>query len=206
MDKTLLRISQRLKALADTGLLYAENPYDQERYAELRELSLELLEAGSDHSLEQLKSVFPLVTDYPTVKVDLRAMVLNGDQKILMVRESMDGKWSLPGGWADIGFSAKEAIVKECKEEAGIDVSVNRLLAVFDKKMHPHPPEPVYAYKMVFYCEPLTHELTRGFDILDVGYFDWQELPPLSENRILGYQINMLYQKILTEDLEPEVD
>ncbi len=206
MEQTLLDISQRLKALADIGMLYTENPFDRERYEEIQELSFALMQLGCNHSLQELKSIFPLVADYPTVKVDLRALVLDADKKILLVRESMDGKWSLPGGWADIGFSAKEAIVKECSEEAGLTVIVKHLIAVFDKRMHPHPPEPNYAYKMIFYCEPRSGVLKPGFDILDVGYFDIHNLPDLSLNRILPAQIKSLYAKILEGDFLSEVD
>ncbi|MDO9377123.1 MAG: NUDIX domain-containing protein, partial [Ferruginibacter sp.] len=109
---------------------------------------------------------------------------------------SADGKWSLPGGWGDIGFSPKEVVVKEFKEETGLDVSVDRLLAVFDKKMHPHPPQPFYVYKMVFLCTALSTEIVPGFDVLDVAYFDINALPELSQDRILRSQIETLFSRI----------
>src|SRR5919112_1166346 len=113
----LLEKLKRLKAVADIGLLYSKNEYDKERYLEVQEIAFELLNNITGYSAEQLKATFPLAADYPTAKVDIRGMALSPDKKILLVKESADGRWSLPGGWADIGSSPKEVIVKEFKEE-----------------------------------------------------------------------------------------
>jgi len=193
-----LNLLKRLKAIADTGLLYSTNEYDKERYTELQEISFQLLQQISRQPIELLKEIFPTAKDYPTVKVDIRAFVLSPDQKVLLVKETTDGNWSLPGGWADIGFSAKEVAVKECKEETGLDVVPVRLLAVFDKKYHAHPPEPFYVYKMVIHCEAVSFESNSGFDIDDVQYFNIDELPELSEFRILKSQLELLYRIVTT--------
>jgi ADP-ribose pyrophosphatase YjhB (NUDIX family) len=206
MNNTLFNTINRLKAMADTGLLYANNEYDRERYAELLDISLRLMSDVSGHSIEDLRAIFPLVTDYPTAKVDIRGMLLTPDKKILMVKESTDHKWSLPGGWADIGHSPKETIVKELKEETGLDITPVKLLAVFDKRMHAHPPTHLYCYKMVFYCEANSLQLNKGFDVLDVGYFDVDELPELSEDRILKSQVEFLFKKIQDADFETYFD
>lgn len=200
MEQNLLEEAKRLKALADTGLLYASNEYDRERYHELQAISLRLLSAVSGHAVADLQQVFPLAVDYPTAKVDIRGLVLSPDKKILLAKESADGRWSLPGGWADVGFTPTEVIIKEMKEETGLDVKVQRLLAVFDKRRHPHPPQPFYVYKLVFWCEMVSGEISKGFDVLDVDYFAVDALPELSEDRILASQIEMLYQKVVTGD------
>ncbi|MCW3080422.1 NUDIX hydrolase [Segetibacter sp.] len=205
-DIGILNEIKRLKSLADVGLLYCKNEYDKERYLELQQISLNLFAEVSGTSREDLTCIFPPAKDYPTAKVDIRGVMISADKKILLVQESVDGKWSLPGGWADIGFSPKETIIKECKEETGLDVIPDRLLAVFDKKMHPHPPQPFYVYKMVFYCRELTTEITKGFDVLDVDYFAFDNLPTLSEDRILSSQIKLLVTKVLEDDYEVYVD
>jgi len=206
MQNEMLNNVNRLKAIADTGLIYASNEYDRERYTELKELSFQLLSTISGHSIDHLKECFPLVQDYPTAKVDIRGMVLSPDKKILFVKESLDGKWSLPGGWADVGFSPKEAIVKEFKEETGLKVLPQRLLAVFDKKMHAHPPQASYVYKMVFYCEAISSKIEKGFDVLDVQYFGIDDLPELSEDRILKTQVELLYKKLMSSDSETYIE
>ncbi|HYG38526.1 MAG TPA: NUDIX hydrolase [Cytophagales bacterium] len=202
----LLDEIKRLKTIADVGLLYSANEYDKERYSELQEISFRLLHMISDHSIEALKDSFPLVKDYPTAKVDIRGFVLSSDQKVLLVKESIDGKWSLPGGWADVGHSPKETVVKELKEETGLDVVPKTLLAVFDKRLHAHPPQPFYVYKMVFFCEPVSSGFSKGFDVLDVKYFAVDNLPELSEDRILKSQIELVYHKVLSGDFQTYID
>lgn len=169
---------KKLKSLADTGLLYSSNDYDRERYTELHEISIELMSQVSGNDTEALKAIFTPVQDYPTVKTDVRALVLSEDKKqVLLARESADGKWSLPGGWADVGQSPKEVAVKEVREETGLDVEPVALLAVFDKRMHPHPPQPFYVYKFVIYCHAGSSHLQKGFDVLDVAWKDVDNLP-----------------------------
>ena len=206
MTNELMRDITRLLSIADLGLLYHNNDFDKERYEELREISLRLLSTFSHQSDDELNTLLPVAKDYPTVKVDIRGLVLSPDKKILLVKESTDSKWSLPGGWADVGYSAKETIVKEIKEETGLDAEVKHLLAVFDKHKHPHPPEPHYVFKMLFYCEALSTELQKGFDVLDVGYFSINELPELSTNRILQTQLELAYNKVMQHNFNPYVD
>jgi len=198
---------KKLKALADTGLLYSTNDYDRERYTELQDLSLELMSQLSGNTTVALKAMFAPVTDYPTVKTDVRALVLSEDKKnVLLARESADGKWSLPGGWADVGQSPKEVAVKEVYEETGLDVRPVALLAVFDKRMHAHPPQPFYVYKMVIFCEATSDKISKGFDILDAAWHDVDNLPELSEDRILKSQIDIVYKKVVNKDFTAYLD
>ena len=206
INTAFLNEIKRLKSIADTGLLFTKNEYDKERYEELQEISFKILNTFSGISLQDLKFMLPPAKDYPTAKVDIRGLAISDNNTILMVKESDDGKWSLPGGWGDIGYSPKETIIKECKEETGLDIIPERLLAVFDKKMHAHPPQPFYIYKMVFNCKIISNELIKGFDVLDIGYFAIENLPELSEDRILKSQIELLYQKVITGDKDVYVD
>ena len=196
-----MNLAKRIKSIADTGLLYNTNDYDRERYTELLEISHTLMSTLIDQPVETIKDFYAPNKDYPTPKVDIRGMVLNELGEVLLVREMADGKWTLPGGWADIGYSPAEVIEKELQEEAGLAVKATRLLAVFDKKCHPHPAQPYYVYKFALLCEVVGEvKLQKGFDILDAGWFPPDDLPPLSEDRILKSQIELLYQKVKTGD------
>lgn len=205
-DQGILEEIKRLKTIADLGLFYCTTEYDRDRYEELQEISFRLLHKVSGHSLEDLRAAFPLITEYPTAKVDLRGLLISEDKKVLLVREDGDGRWSLPGGWADIGYSPSEGIIKEFREETGLHVVPQRLLAIFDKKMHPHPSHRFYMYKLVFLCKTLSSTIQKGFDVLDVQYFDIDQLPELSEDRILKSQIVLAYRKALAEDAAPYFD
>ena len=106
MNDDLLNKIRRLKSIADTGLLYHTNEYDKARYTELHEISLQLLSNISGQGIKELKESFLPAREYPTAKVDVRGLLLSSDKKILLVKESFDNNWSLPGGWADMAIQA----------------------------------------------------------------------------------------------------
>jgi len=193
IEKELLNIAKRVRALAQTGLVYSDNAYDSERYEELVNLSNAMTGIISGNDISVISDCFVVEKDYVTPKVDIRAVVFNDKDEILLVQERADKGWSIPGGWADVGFSPGEIAVKEVKEETGLDVKPVRLLAVLDKKCHPHPPHTHYAYKIFILCELLGGSFTETFDIIDKGFFKQDELPQLSEERILKSQIDMMY-------------
>lgn len=196
----LLEEIKRINAIADVGLLYASNGYEKERYTELREIAVRMLREVSSQPIEELRLFFPSPSDYPTAKVDIRALVIDAEKRILMVQESADGKWSLPGGWAEIGYSPAETAQKEVKEETGLHVIAKNLLAVFDKRKHPHPPQPHYVYKLVFGCDLVSGQIEKGFDVVDVRFFSLDALPELSLDRILKSQIELVFRKAIDGD------
>lgn len=194
--KQQLDLIKRVKALAEIGLVYAEDDYDKERYNELREISLKLMAEVTDQPLKVFQNFFLPAKDYPTVKVDVRGFVLNESDEILMAKERIDGKWSIPGGWADVGDSPSEAVTKEIKEETGLNVEVVRLLAIYDKRCHPHPPQPFYLYKIMFLCKITGGDLKHGFDMQGAEFFPLDKLPELSTDRILEPQLKQLFKLV----------
>jgi ADP-ribose pyrophosphatase YjhB (NUDIX family) len=201
-----LELIKRIKALSDAGLAYSENGYDVERFEEIRALSLELMGIITKEPLAVLEDFFLPEKDYPTPKVDIRGLVLNDKKEILLVQERVDGRWTLPGGWGDVGYSPSEVIRKEIVEETGLRADVVRLLAVYDKKCHPHPPQPFYVYKLVFLCKVVEGSIDPSFDILEAKYFDVQDLPELSEDRILKTQIEQLYNMVESTEMKAVFD
>lgn len=195
-EKEQLNIAKRIKAISDTGLVYAKDDYDRERYEELQQISLQLMAHLGNKPLEVLQDFFMPTVDYPTVKVDVRGFVLNDKDEILMAKEGVDGKWSIPGGWADIGNTPSTVAVREIEEETGIKTKAVRFLGVYDKQVHQHPPEPFYIYKLFFQCEIIGGELKAGFDMLDAGFFPLDKLPELSEQRILESQLKDFFKMV----------
>jgi ADP-ribose pyrophosphatase YjhB (NUDIX family) len=190
---TWLEFAKRVQSLAQAGLTYAENDYDRERYEELSEISVNILAQLTDEEVPKIKELFTNEIGYQTPKVDVRAVIFR-EGKILLVREKIDNCWSLPGGWADVGYSAGEVAVKETREEAGLEVRPVKLLAVLDKKFHPHPPSPYHTYKMFIQCEETGGVLQAGAETLDVQYFSRDGLPALSVERGTVSQINLLFE------------
>ncbi|MDR0845663.1 MAG: NUDIX hydrolase [Tannerella sp.] len=185
----LITLAQRIRALSQTGLTYSVNEYEIERCKELIEISNSIVSVVTGLGEDEIDACYHPVKEYVTPKVDIRSVVFNEKREILLVREKMDGRWSLPGGWADVGYTPKEVAVKETKEETGLDVRAGRLLAVMDKRSHSHPSSPFYIYKFFILCELLGGTFTDTFDILDKGFFALDNLPPLSLDRVLPEQI-----------------
>jgi nitroimidazol reductase NimA-like FMN-containing flavoprotein (pyridoxamine 5'-phosphate oxidase superfamily)/ADP-ribose pyrophosphatase YjhB (NUDIX family) len=202
----LIEMAKQYKALAETGLKYQPVEYDQERYSQIREMAIRMMALLTGSDPVEIEAFFAPVTDYPTPKVDVRGLVMDESGRILMVRERVDGKWTLPGGWADIGLSPSEVAVKEVSEESGLEVEVVRLLAVYDKRCHPHPPSPYYIYKIVFLCNLKGGVLKPGFDILDAAWVNPGALPELSTDRILAGQITALIKQAVSGSHETIFD
>lgn len=59
-------------------------------------------------------------------------------------------------------------------------------------KKHNHPPLPYYVYKLFILCRIKGGELSTAFDILENGFFPPNNLPPLSEERVLREQIDLM--------------
>ncbi|MGI8386908.1 NUDIX hydrolase [Robertmurraya sp. P23] len=193
MEPKWLEWAKQLQSIAQAGLTYSKDVYDIERFEMIRDLSVEILSCYTDVSMTKIKDLFANETGYATPKVDIRAVVFR-ENKILMVKEKNDGAWSLPGGWGDIGFTPSEVVVKEVQEESGFDVRPLRLIAVLDKKCHPHPPAPYHVYKMFIQCEIIGGKAKEGMETSEVAFFAEDELPPLSIERNTESQIRMAFE------------
>lgn len=206
IEKDILTIVSRIRALSQTGLVYAADEYNTERYQELLSLSNQITALVTNNQLSDIESCYRIETDYVTPKVDIRAVVFNDNEEILLVQERADGGWAIPGGWADVGYSPSEIAVKEVKEETGLDVKPIRVVAIHDKRCHPHPPAPHYAYKIFILCELIGGEFTSAFDILDKGFFTQNNIPPLSEERTIMSQIDLMFEYRNNPDKPAEID
>jgi ADP-ribose pyrophosphatase YjhB (NUDIX family) len=200
--------AKRIQAIAQAGLTYSESSYDRDRYQALRVLSVEIMASHlelADGERPRLAELFASDHGYPTPKVDVRAFVA-ADGKILMVRERADGRWSIPGGWADVGSSPAEMAVRETAEESGYQVKASRLLAVWDKARHNPSPFPADVYKLVVACDLVGGDGTAGSETLEVGWFAPDRLPELSVGRITAAQIHRLAELHDHPELPPDLD
>jgi len=206
MSSMILNYAKRLRSIAHLGLTYANNEYDTDRYRELEQISLEMMNMATGLPSDQLAGYFSAAKEYITPKVDIRAVIFDHKNEILLVKEKADGKWSLPGGWADIGQSPTEAAAKEALEETGFNVKPIKLLAVLDKRCHPHPPQLDYVYKIFIQCEITSGEYNQAFDILDMGFFKQDDLPELSEDRVLAGQIDLMFEYLNDPEKQALID
>ncbi len=212
MDPEWLDRAKRLQALAQSGLAFTHDRFDQERFEAIRAIAAEMIAAGAGAPAERaraLEALFVAQSGYATPKVDVRAAVFR-DNRILLVRERSDGGWTLPGGWADVGDSPAAAVEREALEESGYQVRAVKLAAVYDRNRHGHTPHVFHIWKLFFLCEivgatageparvptePSPGAAQASWSETDaVDFFAENALPPLSLGRVTARQIAHMFE------------
>jgi ADP-ribose pyrophosphatase YjhB (NUDIX family) len=190
--RRLIEIADEIRALATTGLHYTEGPFDRERYQKLLALAARIASLGIDAPAERLEHVFRAAdAGYVTPKLDVRLAIFRGDA-LLLVREQMDGRWAMPGGFVDVGDSPSDAAVREAAEEAGVVARVERLAGVFDTRLQPEcPPHLFHIHKLVFTGRLLDPEAEprAGSEATAAAFFALDALPDLSLGRTLPLHV-----------------
>jgi len=173
---------REIQALSQTGLAFSEIDYDIQRYRRLMEIAAEIVECHTGIPRESLVQNFRAQRGYATPKVDVRGAVVR-EGKVLLVQERRDERWCMPGGWADVGDCPSEMVVREVWEESGFEVVPRKVIGVYDANRSGRPLGLYHAYKIVFLCEIAGGEPRPSDETMAVGFFNFDDLPPLSLNR-----------------------
>lgn len=199
-----LEWAKELQFIAQAGLTYTRDPFDEERFARIREIAAEMMSMQSGLPLEQVKDLFCNETGFQTPKLDTRAAIFK-DNKILLVKEN-NGTWSMPGGWVDVLETVKSNTVKEVKEEAGLDVDAVRVIALHDRNLHNQPPYAYNVCKVFVLCEVKGGNFQANIETVGSGYFGLDELPPLAEEKNSYQQIEMCFTAYSDKNWQVEFD
>lgn len=208
--KRLHTLAVEIAALAQNGLNYGTDRYEVARYRRLQEISAEVMSLVSGVESTEFHHEIVAQTGHATPKIDVRGVLFDHDGRVLLVKERRDGKWTPPGGWADALDTPSMAVIREFAEEAGLDVRVRKLAAVYDGfRRNGHPAMPFHIYKMFFLMERMNDAPPiAGLDeeTTDVGFFALDRLPELSTRRTTKDQLRELYRHHLDPDLPTDVD
>lgn len=185
---------KRLFAISQAGLQYGQDIFDKERYEELREISLQLLYELGNEPTEPIADLFSHEIGYQTPKVDVRAWIFRNDQ-VLLVEDRKTKEWSLPGGYADVGYAPSANVEREVREETGLTVKARQLKAVFDTDLRKDIPQTFQYYKLVFECEVLSGYFVENSETTRCEYFSLNNLPKLSIKRTTIEQLKILYEQ-----------
>jgi len=186
--------SRELQAIAQNGLTFCKNSFDIARYESVRSIATDMMAKGFEDDPQKVDFAFQNQNGYATPKVDVRTAAFR-DGKILLVKELSDGKWALPGGWADINDSPAEAAVREVWEEAGFEVEISKLAAVYDRAKRPHVPAmPFHVYKLFFIGEITGGAAKTSNETSDVAFFAEDDLPDMSLGRVLPTQVSDMFR------------
>lgn len=177
-----LEWARQIQALAQTGLHYALNDFQRQRYLRLQEIAAEMVSEHTGLPHQPLAQVYQRQLGYATPRLDVRGAVIQAG-RLLMVRERSDGGWTMPGGWVDVGDLPSQAAEREVFEESGMLVRACRLVGVYDTNRMP-PLDVFHSYKLVFLCQVLGGELAASDETSEAAFFSPQEMPQvLSGNR-----------------------
>ena len=188
----ILELARELQSLAQAGLYYCDGKFCRERYGRIREISAELLAQRTDLPLEKVKDLFCNDVGYQTPKVDTRAAIFDGD-KILLVRET-DGRWAVPGGWCEVNLSPAENVLKEVREEAGLEAVVEKVIAVHDYAKHNRPLYIFNVVKIFYQCRATGGEFVANIETVERKYFAENELPALAEEKCTAEQVKLCFE------------
>lgn len=205
MDLRWLEWGQQLEAIAQTGINYTDGVFDRERYKSIQAIAAQILATYSSVEPSYVLDLFTREVGYATPKVAVRGAVFC-DDRLLLVRERDDSCWTVPGGWADVGESPSEAIVREVFEESGYQTRAIKLLAVYDNRQHGYPPARNHGYRLFFQCELLGGSPSENIETDAVEFFSEHEMPQLSLNRIVPTQITRLFEHYRQPDLPTDFD
>jgi len=206
MEPKWLEWTKALQAIAQNGLTYAENPFDIQRYEQVRDIAAEIAACYSQTAKDYVLDLFAAQSGYATPKVDVRGVVFRGEQ-ILLVRERSDGRWSLPGGWADVNETPRQAVEREVWEESGYKAKAQKILAVYDRSKHGHyPPRPYHVYKLFILCQLTGGTSTVSMETSEIGFFAADALPELSIARVTPAQIVRFFEHYHNQDLPTDFD
>jgi ADP-ribose pyrophosphatase YjhB (NUDIX family) len=155
---------------------------------------------------EELATAFAVDAGHATPKVDVRGVVFRGST-LLLVRGVDDGRWTVPGGWAEVGERPSEAVEKEIREESGYDARAVKLLAVHDRDLRTRPRLPAHAYKLFFLCELVSEQAAEpvGGETDAVGFFAEDDLPELSQ-RVGAHGLGWVFEHLRDPSLPAEFD
>ncbi len=200
-----LEWTKQLQAIAQNGLAFSTDEYDRERYRAVRTIAAAMLAAGCEAAPARIEELFSAEAGYATPKLDVRAAVFR-EERILLVKERSDGRWTLPGGWADVGEGPRSSAEREVREESGFEVRAVKLAAVYDRKRHVDRPFMFDIWKLFFVCELLGGSASSSLETEAVEFFALDDLPPLSSGRSTAAQIAHMFEHYRTPGLPTTFD
>ncbi len=174
--------ARQLQRISQNGIHFAKNDFEKQRFQEISEIAADILGQFTQVSNEKWLDGFSTQQGYATPKVSVRGAVFR-DHQILLVREKLDGLWSMPGGWADLNDPPSKMIEREVWEESGYEVRAQKLFAVHESNHDRAPLEYWHSYTLYFLCDLLGGRPNQNIETSACGFFNLQEIPPLSPMR-----------------------
>ncbi|MBK9050126.1 MAG: NUDIX hydrolase N-terminal domain-containing protein [Chloroflexi bacterium] len=165
-----LTFLEQLRAIAQLGLNYSHDPHDRQRFKKLLDLALQGYAGEFGLPITELSHRFAHEVGHVTPKVGVNAVIFGPEGKLFLTRRRDDQCWELPGGWADLGESPREALRRELIEETGMRVRPRQLIDVHHR-LPGDMGQPHTSYHLTFHCTIESGEFRPSDETLEAGYF-----------------------------------
>lgn len=171
----VLPLLDEFRAMAQTGLNYAEDPYDEARYERMLDLVAEYY--GETFALppEEIRERLAGDLGEVTPKVAAIGVVFDAEDRVLAIERTDDLGWCPPGGKLDLGETPAEAAVREVREETCLEVEARELVGTY--AIEPSGDFPHYSISHVYRCEVVGGEPTTTHESRQVRYLPVEEVP-----------------------------
>jgi len=167
----LLALLDELRTIAANGLEYADDPYDRERYERVEALVAEYYGRTLDLPAADVRERLADDFGHVTPKVGATGAVVDGEGRLLTMQRP-GGEWCLPGGHADPGEGPAETVVREVREETGLDVRPVELVDAYELPAGAGY-DPHGAVTLLYLCDRVGGDLELSHEGLDLA---WQRV------------------------------
>ena len=169
--------ADRLQASARTGLFFANNDYDRERYEQIITIVAEMAGLVTGQPPIEIEAIWARDVGYVTPRVGVGAAIFDEDGRLLLQKRTDSGLWALPVGFSEVGETPAAGIAREVREETGLIVRPERLIGVYDCQRGPWLLH--HLYNIVFWCSVQGGTLTPTAEAPVSEYFSQDSLPEL---------------------------
>lgn len=183
LQTRLFEVADDLRALADAGLLYAQNAYDRDRYERVLKASASLVALADGRDEAEVLSDFQDNLLHLSPLAGSSAVIFENG-KVLLGRRADNGLWGTFGGLVEVRETLAEAAVRETFEEVGLEVRVARLLGIFDSRLW-RTRTKAQMYHVRFQAEIIGGTPTTSNEVSQFGWFAEDELPDLHHSERL---------------------
>jgi ADP-ribose pyrophosphatase YjhB (NUDIX family) len=204
-DPAWLEALRALRAIGETGRHYTMDAFDRGRFEQVSAIAERLLAERLDISESVVRDAFVDLPGYVTPKIDVRGACFR-DGRILLVREASDGRWAMPGGFADVNLTPGESVLAEIEQESGFTARIVKLAALHDRRRRNRSANLLHIYKLFFLCELTGGSARPSIETTEIGFFAEDEIPDLSNGRTSPEQVQLMFRHLRDPDLAAEWD
>jgi len=120
------------------------------------------------------------------------AVVTDEQGAILLIKRDDSGLWTIPGGAMEVGESIRQAVVREVREETGLEVEPETIVGIYSNPRHVveyADGEVRQEFSICFGCGVIGGDLATSEESPEVGFFEPEEIAALPMHESIRLRI-----------------